>query len=126
MTVKILAVDDSLTIRKLVRKAFQAYHCDILEAPNGVEGLTLAGKEKPQLIILDITMSVMGGVEMLARLRKEKSLREIPVIMLTAEGGKDHVTKVVRMGISDYIVKPFKQEELVQRARKVVRFWPQA
>lgn len=126
MAIKILAVDDSITIRKLVRKAFREYNCDILEAPNGVEGLALANKEKPQLIILDITMPIMDGVEMLSRLKSESELKKIPVIMLTAEGGKEHVTKVVRMGVQDYIVKPFKQDELLERTRKVVRLLPKA
>lgn len=126
MAIKILAVDDSSTVRKLVRKAFREYNCDILEAPNGVEGLALANKEKPQLIILDITMPVMDGVEMLSRLKNESELKKIPVIMLTAEGGREHVTKVVRMGVQDYIVKPFKQDELLERTRKVVRLLPRA
>lgn len=126
MAIKILAVDDSITIRKLVRKAFREYNCDILEAPNGVEGLALANKEKPQLIILDITMPVMDGVEMLSRLKNESELKKIPVIMLTAEGGKEHVTKVVRMGVQDYIVKPFTQDELLERTQKVVRLLPRA
>jgi DNA-binding response OmpR family regulator len=126
MAIKILAVDDSITIRKLIRKAFREYNCDILEAPNGVEGLALVNKEKPQLIILDITMPVMDGVEMLSRLKNESELKKIPVIMLTAEGGKEHVTKVVRMGVQDYIVKPFKQDELLERTQKVVRLLPRA
>lgn len=126
MAIKILAVDDSITIRKLVRKAFREFNCDVLEAPNGVEGLALANKEKPQLIILDITMPVMDGVEMLDRLKNEDELKKIPVIMLTAEGGREHVTKVVRMGVQDYIVKPFKQDELLERTRKVVRLMPKA
>lgn len=124
MTVRILTVDDSLTIRKLVRKALSNYNCEIMEAPNGVEGLAMANKEKPNLVILDITMPIMDGVEMLERLKKEPELKEIPVIMLTAEGGRDQVTKVVRMGVRDYVVKPFKGEELVDRVKKVVRIMP--
>jgi CheY-like chemotaxis protein len=66
MAIKLLAVDDSMTIRKLVRKAFREFNCEIIEAPNGVEGLALANKENPQLIFLDITMPIMNGVEMLS------------------------------------------------------------
>lgn len=124
MTVRILTVDDSLTIRKLVRKALADYNCDVMEAPNGVEGLAMANKENPSLIILDITMPVMDGVEMLERLKREPELKDIPVIMLTAEGGRDQVTKVVRMGVRDYIVKPFKGEELLERINKVIRMMP--
>ena len=124
MAYKILTVDDSTTIRKIVTKALRCYNCEILEAKNGVEGLAIANKEKPDTIILDITMPIMTGVEMLAKLRGEKTLKDIPVIMLTAEGGREAVTKVVRMGIKDYIVKPFKGEELVERLKKVLRLKP--
>lgn len=126
MAIKLLAVDDSMTIRKLVRKAFREFNCEIIEAPNGVEGLALANKENPQLIFLDITMPIMNGVEMLSRLKQENTLKRIPVIMLTAESGKDYVTKVVRMGVQDYIVKPFKQDELLERTQKVIHILPRA
>ena len=69
---KILAVDDSKTIRMIVSKAFKTFDCDVFEATNGLEGLSIAGKEKPDVIILDITMPVMDGYEMLNRLRADR------------------------------------------------------
>ena len=124
MAYKILTVDDSTTIRKIVKRALDSFNCEILEAQNGVEGLAMANKEKPDMILLDITMPVMTGVEMLERLKGEQELKEIPVIMLTAESGKEAVTKAVRMGIKDYIVKPFKGPELVERIQKHIRLIP--
>jgi len=124
MTFKILTVDDSTTIRKIVKRALDSFNCEILEAQNGVEGLAMANKEKPDMILLDITMPVMTGVEMLERLKAQQELKEIPVIMLTAESGKESVTKAVRMGIKDYIVKPFKGPELVERIQKHIRLTP--
>jgi CheY-like chemotaxis protein len=124
MTLKILTVDDSTTIRKIVRKALGPFNCEILEAQNGVEGLAEANKEKPDMILLDITMPMMTGIEMLNKLKGETALKEIPVIMLTAEAGKDAVTKAVRMGIKDYVVKPFKGPELVERLQKHIRLMP--
>ena len=120
MSVKILSVDDSRTIRMIVKKAFAAYDCQLFEAENGVEGLALAAKEKPDLIILDITMPVMTGIEMLAKLKEDPQLTDIPVIMLTAESGKDNVMQIVKMGVKDYIVKPFKGEQLIERATRIV------
>ena len=64
---KILTVDDSKTVRIIVRKTFKSYDCEILEAGNGVEGLALAAKSMPDLILLDVTMPVMDGVEMLTK-----------------------------------------------------------
>jgi CheY-like chemotaxis protein len=126
MGLKVLTVDDSKTIRMIVKKAFQPYNCTIFEAENGVEGLAAATKEKPALIVLDITMPVMNGIEMLDRLKGEQDLKDIPVIMLTAESGKDNVMNIVRKGIKDYMVKPFKGEELLERVRKIVTLEPRA
>ena len=124
MAYKILSVDDSRTIRMIVKKAFSAYECDLFEAENGSEGLALATKEKPDLIILDITMPVMTGVEMLRKLKQENDLKNIPVIMLTAESGKDNVMNIVKMGVKDYMVKPFKGEQLIERVQNILNLKP--
>ena len=124
MTPKILTVDDSKTIRMIVKKAFKPFDCELSEGENGVEGLALAAKIQPDLIILDITMPVMNGVEMLEKLKGEANLKDIPVIMLTAESGKDNVMKIVKMGVKDYMVKPFKGDELIERAEKILKLEP--
>jgi DNA-binding response OmpR family regulator len=121
MSFKILTVDDSKTIRMIVRKAFSPYNCELFEGENGVEGLAIANREKPDLIILDITMPVMTGIEMLGKLKKETDLKNIPVIMLTAESGKDNVMKIVKMGVCDYVVKPFKGDQLLDRAKAILK-----
>ena len=120
MALKVLTVDDSKTIRMIVKKAFQNYNCEITEAENGVEGLAAAAKIKPGLIILDITMPVMTGTEMLERLKGDADLKNIPIIMLTAESGKDNVMNIVKQGVKDYMVKPFKGEDLIERVRKIM------
>ena len=126
MRKKILTVDDSKTVRIIVRKAFKPFDCDILEACNGVEGLAIASKELPDLILLDITMPVMDGVETLTRLKSDPHLRGIPVMMLTAEGGKENVLKIAKIGVRDYIVKPFKEDVLVEKAGRIVDLKPLA
>jgi len=124
MSYKILSVDDSKTIRMIVKKAFSAFDCDLVEAENGVDGLAAAVRDRPDLIILDITMPVMTGVEMLGKMRSEPELKDIPVIMLTAESGRDSVMQIVKLGVKDYIVKPFKGEQLIERAKKVLKLEP--
>ncbi len=124
MALKVLAVDDSKTIRKIVSKAFSTYDCEVMEAENGIEGLSLASRDKPDLIILDITMPVMNGVEMLGKLKGQPDLKDIPVIMLTAESGKDNVMQIVKMGVRDYMVKPFKGEQLIERVMKIYALKP--
>jgi len=124
MALKVLTVDDSKTIRMIVKKAFKNYDCEMFEAENGVEGLATAAKVKPGLIVLDITMPVMNGIEMLGKLKEEPGLKDIPVIMLTAESGKDNVMQIVKMGVKDYMVKPFKGQDLIERVEKIMQLAP--
>jgi CheY-like chemotaxis protein len=126
MALKVLTVDDSKTIRMIVKKAFKPYDCELFEAENGVEGLATAAKVKPGLIVLDITMPVMNGTEMLEKLKSEPELKDIPVIMLTAESGKDNVMQIVKMGVKDYMVKPFKGEDLIGRVGKIIKLAPKS
>jgi two-component system cell cycle response regulator len=120
MSTKILTIDDSKTIRLIVAKAFKTYACTILEAANGVDGLACAGREKPDIILLDYTMPVMDGYEVLSKLRADPNLKSIPVIMLTAEAGRETVIRIAKLGVRDYLIKPFKEELLVERVGRVV------
>jgi two-component system cell cycle response regulator len=124
MRYKILTVDDSKTVRIIVRKAFKGYDCEILEAANGVEGLALASKQPPDLILLDVTMPVMDGVEMLTKLKSDPLLKGIPVMMLTAEGGRDNVLKIAKIGVRDYLVKPFKEDVLIEKTCRIIELKP--
>jgi two-component system cell cycle response regulator len=120
MSIKILTVDDSKTIRLIVAKELKPYDCTVLEADNGVVGLAVASREKPDVILLDYTMPVMDGLEVLTRLRADPELKATPVIMLTAEAGRDRVIQIAKLGVKDYLIKPFKGEVLVERVRRLV------
>ncbi|HEX2852277.1 MAG TPA: response regulator [Opitutaceae bacterium] len=124
MRYKILTVDDSKTVRVIVRRAFRSFDCEVFEANNGEEGLAVATKELPHLILLDITMPVMDGVEMLTRLKAAPALKAIPVIMLTAEGGRDNVLKIAKIGVRDYLIKPFKESVLIAKVARVLDLQP--
>lgn len=124
MRLKVLTVDDSKTVRIIVKKSFKGFDCEITEAQNGVEGLAMAAKVNPDIILLDITMPVMDGVEMLTKLKSDPNLKSIPVIMLTAEAGRENVMKIAKIGVRDYIVKPFKENVLVDKVSRVVDLRP--
>ncbi len=121
---KILSVDDSKMIHMVIGRAFKNYNVELSFASNGVEGLAVATRENPDLIILDVTMPVMDGVETLSKLKADPVLKEIPVIMLTAEAGKENVVKIARMGIRDYIIKPFTEQVLLERVGRVLDLQP--
>jgi two-component system cell cycle response regulator len=120
MSVKILSVDDSKMVRTLVARAFRAFDCVVFEAANGAEGLAVVAKEKPDVIVLDITMPVMDGITMLTKLKSDPAFRSIPVFMLTAESGRECLLKVAKIGVRDYLVKPFKEELLVEKVCRAV------
>ena len=117
---KVLTVDDSKTVRMIVRKVFRAHPFEIFEAENGREGLTMVAHERPALIFLDITMPEMDGIEMLTRLQADPELSSIPVTMLSAEGGRAHIDRVMSLGARAYIVKPFKPAELIETAERLL------
>lgn len=120
MAIRILSVDDSRTIRLIVTRSLKPFDCQVIEASNGEEGLAAAASEKPDLILLDISMPVMDGVTMLTRLKEDAVLKSIPVIMLTAEAGRDNVLQIAKLGVRDYLVKPFKDQQLIEKVGRVV------
>ncbi|HLP01867.1 MAG TPA: response regulator [Opitutaceae bacterium] len=115
---KILTIDDSKTIRMIIQRAFKEYDCTVLEAANGDDGLKAAAEHKPDIIILDITMPHMDGIQMLTHLRERGD--QTPVVMLTAEGGATSVQRAQGLGIAEYIAKPFQNEALVEKVSKVL------
>jgi two-component system cell cycle response regulator len=124
MSIKLLTIDDSKTIRMIVARAFKPFDCMTLEAEDGLSGLVVAKREKPDVILLDYTMPVMDGFEVLARLRVDEDLKTTTVIMLTAEAGRDTVIKIAKLGVRDYIIKPFKPETLIERVTRLVTLAP--
>ncbi|MDB6055250.1 MAG: histidine kinase [Verrucomicrobiales bacterium] len=121
---KILTVDDSKTIRLIIGKAFKSFDCEVFEASNGVEGLAVAAKEKPDIIILDLTMPIMDGYETLTKLKSDPELKGIPVVMLTAEAGRENVLRIAKQGVRDYLVKPFKEEVIIDRVGRIIDLKP--
>lgn len=120
MKPKILTVDDSKNIRMIVTKALKPFDVDILEASNGVEGVAVAMRERPDLILLDLSMPIMDGSECLAKLKSHADLKNTPVIMLTTETGRDSIMRITRMGVRDYLAKPFKEDMLIERAGRII------
>jgi len=120
MMPKILSIDDSRTIRLLLARLFRPFACELVEAANGEEGLAVAEREKPDLIILDYNMPVMDGITMLRKLREDAGLKGTPVLMLTADSGLQSLATVARLGVRDYVIKPFQEQELLAKAGRII------
>ena len=120
MSPKILSVDDSKAVRMLLARLFRPFACELFEAVNGEEGLVVAVRERPDLIILDYNMPVMDGVSMLRELRENADLRRTPVIMLTAESSAENIATVARLGVRDYVTKPFSEELFLAKVIRAI------
>ena len=115
MDKKVLTIDDSKTLRMIVEKYLSPFGVQMLQAENGEQGIECARKGSPDLILLDYNMPVMDGYHTLVELKTDPELKSIPVIMLTTETVKKTVMKLVRLGLKDYIAKPFTREVLLEK-----------
>jgi len=115
---RVLIVDDSSVMRKIVGRSLRQAGLEIvelLEASNGSEALTLVKGNSLDLILSDINMPLMDGLEFVRQLRRIESAQHIPVIMITTEAGEAHVVQALSLGASGYIRKPFTPEQIKER-----------
>jgi len=118
----ILVVDDEEDIRELVSiNLLREEKYEIMEAADGLEGLHLAKKKRPDLIILDLMLPEMDGITVYQRLRDDSRTAHIPVIMLTAKGRLEEKLEGLELGADDYLAKPFSPKELMLRVRNLLR-----
>ena len=115
----ILVVEDEESIRSFVRAYLESEGFKVLEAGNGKQGLTVLGEQKPDLIITDIMMPVMDGIEFFKEIRRVPETKEIPVIMLTVKDEFSDIKYAYLLGVEEYITKPFDPSLLVNRIKQI-------
>jgi two-component system, OmpR family, KDP operon response regulator KdpE len=117
-TANILVVDDEPQIRRVMRSTLTSHGYVILEAKTGEEAIEVARKEKPDLILLDVNMPGIGGIEAAREIRE---MSAAPIIMLTVRNAERDKVLALDAGADDYVVKPFGIEELLARIRAALR-----
>ena len=115
---KILIVDDEPEIRRFLRASFKLYHQEILEAANGAEALDKTYQEKPDLVILDLGLPDMDGVDVTQQIRE---ISTVPIIILSVRSNENDKIEALDAGADDYLTKPFSMGELLARVRVVLR-----
>lgn len=116
---RILAIDDAATILLSITEALEEYY-DVITINSGLRALRFLEKEKPCLILLDIRMTPKDGFETLREIRAMKDRADIPVIMLTGMEDKESVMEGIKLGIRDYVLKPFAPDDLLERVQRVL------
>ena len=117
---RVLIVDDELPNRVYLRKILTVRGCEVLEASDGARALELASMFKPDLALVDVMMPGMNGYDVCQALKRDVTLRDIPVIMVTVRAEIEDIERGFRMGACDYIRKPFNPRELVVRVRNAL------
>jgi CheY-like chemotaxis protein len=121
---KILLVDDSSTARLLARMVLQdSASYDVVTARDGLEGLEKAKAEKPDLILLDVMMPKMDGIETCKRLRDEPTTASIPIIMVTTRGEEGIAEASYAYGCNEFVTKPVDPAELLAKVRNCLGEW---
>jgi two-component system chemotaxis response regulator CheY len=113
--VRALIVDDSSVMRKIVERSLRQAGIDlsvVKEASNGAEALGILAQESVDLILCDINMPVMDGLEFVKQLKEVDSAKGVPVVMITTEGSESHVVQALSAGARGYIRKPFTPEQV--------------
>ena len=117
---KILVIDDEPQLVDMVKMRLEANGFQVLSAKDGKEGLEKVRQEKPDLVLLDVMMPGMDGFEVFKRIKKDPKTMLIPVIMLTARGEVQSIFRAKDLRVTDYMIKPFEEQELLTLIRRYV------
>lgn len=119
---RLLVVDDSSTMRRIIKNTLQRLgYEDILEAENGVEAWDILNtNDGIGVLITDWNMPEMNGLELVKKTRSDSRYEDIPIIMVTTEGGKAEVITALKAGVNNYIVKPFTPQVLKEKLEAVL------
>lgn len=115
----VLVIDDddiNLQVAKLILE--KKLPCRVITADNGYDGLEILQRQYVRVVLLDIMMPNFDGIEVLKKIRADNKLKNIPVMMLTASVDKENIQQAKKLGVQDYIRKPFLPEELISRVEK--------
>ncbi|NKB87239.1 MAG: response regulator [Acidobacteria bacterium] len=121
---RVLVIEDEADIRELIRYNLEQEGFKVREAPTGEEGIVDARKKLPDVILLDLMLPGIQGLEVCRRLRSMNETRNTPLIMVTAKDDEADIVAGLEMGADDYLAKPFSTRELVARLRSVLRRGP--
>ncbi len=116
----VLVIDDDPVIVELLRVNFEIEGFDVISAGDGEEGLEQARRERPDLVLSDIMMPRVDGLQLLSELKDDPRTRDTPVILLSAKAQNAEVQQGLDMGADDYVTKPFDPLDLIDRVNAVL------
>ncbi|HHV64435.1 MAG TPA: response regulator [Peptococcaceae bacterium] len=123
---KLLIVDDQKGIRRLLTEVFLEYGYEIESCANGLQALEIIPKFQPDLVIMDVKMPGMNGIDVIKKLRESDDYKDIKVIMMTAYGDQHYISQAEALDVDKFIIKPFNLNELKKQVGEILKdkdFW---
>jgi len=117
---KILIVDDNKIIRTILSSTLHAHGYETTTAHNGLEGVSLARSEFPDLILMDLMMPVMDGCQAIKQIKSDPTLKKTPIIVITAADTKDSMVHAISAGANAYIKKPWRVNDLISQIKSLI------
>ncbi|MDX1250845.1 MAG: Hpt domain-containing protein [Gammaproteobacteria bacterium] len=117
--VTVMVVDDSITVRKITSRLLERNQMQVLVAKDGVDALEVLQHHLPDIMLLDIEMPRMDGYELASAIRNDERLKHIPIIMITSRTGDKHREHALRIGVNEYLGKPYQEQELLDHVRRL-------
>ncbi len=115
MSQNVLIVDDSATIRQMIKRTMKVAGlnvAEVYEAANGIEALAQLSDHEVAVVLVDINMPTMNGIQLLTRMKETESLRDIPIVIASTEGSTERIEQLKKIGATGYVRKPFQPEQL--------------
>jgi two-component system, cell cycle response regulator DivK len=117
---RVLYIEDNYQNRRLVKRLLKMKGYEVIEAEDGLQGIAVAARERPDLILMDINLPGIDGMEATSRLKSSYDLADIPIVAVTAAAMRGDRERIMAAGCDDYLQKPIDNEELVRTVRRFI------
>ncbi len=117
----IMVVDDSITVRKVTQRLLQRYDYKVITARDGVDAIAMLHESIPDVMLLDVEMPRMDGFELATHMRDDEHFKNIPIIMITSRTGDKHRDRAMKIGVNEYMGKPYQEHDLIANIKKMTQ-----
>jgi len=115
----VMVVDDSITVRKVTQRLLKRYNYNVVTAKDGVDAIAQLHETIPDVMLLDVEMPRMDGFELATHMRDDEKFKNVPIIMITSRTGDKHRDRAMKIGVNEYMGKPYQELDLITNIRKM-------
>ena len=117
--ITVMVVDDSITVRKVTQRLLKRYEYEVITAKDGVDAIATLHETLPDVMLLDVEMPRMDGFELATHMRDDEKFKNVPIIMITSRTGDKHRDRAMKIGVNEYMGKPYQEHDLISNIKKL-------